>query len=273
MKNALVVGDFDDFRLSHLRLLRAAAKIGPLHIFLRSDEAVARVTGKLPKFPEAERRYLLESIRYVHRVTLISAAEPPIALSSVFDASSAVWVVDEASHSADKLAYCRMHNLEYRVLEENDLTVCLAEQSQFVDAASARKRVIVTGCYDWFHSGHVRFFEEVAELGDLYVVVGHDANIRLLKGEGHPLFSENERRFMVQAVRFVKASLISSGDGWLDAEPEIERIKPHIYAVNEDGDRPEKRSYCESRGIEYRVLKRLPKQGLPQRQSTKLRGF
>ena len=30
----------------------------------------------------------------------------------------------------------------------------------------------MTGCYDWFHSGHVRFFEEVSELGDLYVVAG-----------------------------------------------------------------------------------------------------
>jgi hypothetical protein len=78
---------------------------------------------------------------------------------------------------------------------------------------------------------------------------------------------------MVQAVRFVKQAMISSGHGWLDAEPEIERVAPHIYAVNEDGDRPEKRSYCESHGIEYRVLKRLPKPGLPRRQSTNLRGF
>jgi cytidyltransferase-like protein len=38
-----------------------------------------------------------------------------------------------------------------------------------------RKKVIVTGCYDCFHSGHVRFFEEASALGDLYVVVGRDA--------------------------------------------------------------------------------------------------
>jgi hypothetical protein len=43
--------------------------------------------------------------------------------------------------------------------------------------------------------------------------------------------------------------------------------------VNEDGDRPEKRQYCEAHGIEYRVLKRLPKPGLPRRQSRELRGF
>ena len=36
------------------------------------------------------------------------------------------------------------------------------------------------------------------------------------------------------------AHWISSGWSWLDAEPEIERIQPHIYAVNEDGDKPEK---------------------------------
>jgi hypothetical protein len=78
---------------------------------------------------------------------------------------------------------------------------------------------------------------------------------------------------MVQAIRYVQQALISTGHGWLDAQPEIEQIRPHIYAVNEDGDRPEKRAYCEARGIEYRVLKRLPKEGLPRRQSTDLRGF
>jgi cytidyltransferase-like protein len=138
---------------------------------------------------------------------------------------------------------------------------------------SPRKRVVVTGCFDWFHSGHVRFFEEVSQLGDLYVVVGHDANIAHLKGTGHPMFPETMRRYLVGSVRYVTEALISTGHGWLDAEPEIRCIRPHIYAVNEDGDRPEKRAYCQSHGIEYHVLKRLPKPGLPPRHSTTLRGF
>ena len=110
-------------------------------------------------------------------------------------------------------------------------------------------------------------------MGDLYVVVGHDANIRLLKGQGHPLFPEAERRDMAGAVRYVKQALVATGDGWLDAEPEIKRLRPDIYAVNHDGDRPEKRAYCQAHGIEYRVLERIPKEGLPRRQSTNLRGF
>jgi len=60
----------------------------------------------------------------------------------------------------------------------------------------------------------------------------------------------------------VRRALVSSGEGWLDGEPEIYRLKPDIYAVNEDGDRPEKRQFCEAHGIEYRVLKRTPKEGL-----------
>ena len=133
--------------------------------------------------------------------------------------------------------------------------------------------MLVTGCYDWLHTGHVRFFEEVAEFGELYVVVGHDANITLLKGPGHPLFRQEERRYMVGAIRYVHEAHIATGDGWLDAEPEIRQIQPDIYVVNEDGDRPEKRDYCRAHGIDYRVLVRVPKDGLPRRESTALRGF
>ncbi|HEY3864197.1 MAG TPA: adenylyltransferase/cytidyltransferase family protein [Verrucomicrobiae bacterium] len=140
-------------------------------------------------------------------------------------------------------------------------------------SAGPRKKVLVTGTYDWLHSGHVRFFEEASALGDLYVAVGQDANIRLLKGEGHPLLPQEERRYMVNAIKFVKQTLICSGTGWLDAEPEINVIKPDIYAVNEDGDRGGKREFCERRGIEYAVLRRQPAAGLPARSSTDLRGF
>jgi len=134
-------------------------------------------------------------------------------------------------------------------------------------------KVVVTGCYDWFHSGHVRFFEEVSAYGDLYVTVGNDKTIRVLKGAGHPLFKEQERRYLCASIRYVHQALISSGMGWLDAAPEIERIRPDIYAVNEDGDRPEKRAFCAERGIQYLVLKRVPKEGLTRRSSTSLRGF
>ena len=132
---------------------------------------------------------------------------------------------------------------------------------------------MVTGCYDWLHSGHIRFFMDAAAYGALYAVVGSDRNVELLKGPGHPLQHEDERRYMVGAVRSVHRCLVSSGSGWMDAEPEIDRIRPTHYVVNEDGDQPEKREFCRQRGIEYVVLKRVPHAGLPARSSTALRGF
>jgi cytidyltransferase-like protein len=139
--------------------------------------------------------------------------------------------------------------------------------------ATGHKKVIVSGCYDWLHSGHVRFFEEVSAFGDLYVVVGNDANVTFLKGAGHPLFAQEERRYMVQAIRFVHQALVSTGWDWLDYAPQVEEVHPDLFAVNDDGDRPDKRLFCEEHGIEYVVLKRTPKEGLPRRESTKLRGF
>jgi cytidyltransferase-like protein len=283
MKNVIVTGGFDDLRSRHVRFLQEAARLGRVHALLRSDEAIEKCEGRAPKFPQEERRYLLESIRYVDRVSLLAEPMAPESVDSWQTGMSAIpppdlnpkpdiWAVDPADHSPAKEAYCRANQIEYHAFRPSDL-IGFPQDDAPADqtATSSAKRVMVTGCYDWFHSGHVRFFEEVSQLGDLYVVVGHDANIRLLKGEGHPLFPEQERRYMVAAVRFVKQALISSGHGWLDAEPEIELIRPHIYAVNEDGDRPEKRAYCQTHGIEYRVLKRLPKPGLPARQSTDLR--
>lgn len=273
MKHALVSGSFDDLRSRHVRLLEEASKLGPLHVLLWSDNAITGLEGKPPRFPQQERQYVLECIRYVDRVFLSSDQVERDAWPAQRCRKGDIWVVDEANDSPAKSRWCQANGLEYHVVPQANLDHFPEAPAVPDNPASSRKKVVVTGCYDWFHSGHVRFFEEVSELGDLYVVVGHDENIRLLKGEGHPMFPARERRYIAGAIRFVKAALVSSGEGWMDGEPEFIRIRPDIYAVNEDGDRPEKRAFCDRLGIEYRVLKRLPKEGLPRRQSTFLRGF
>ena len=39
------------------------------------------------------------------------------------------------------------------------------------------KKVFVSGCYDLLHSGHVEFFRQAAQFGDLYVGIGSDETI------------------------------------------------------------------------------------------------
>jgi len=270
-KQIVVAGCFDDIRSRQVRFLEEASELGDLTVLLWNDDSVHRQTGARPKFPEAERFYVLQAIRFVSHVALTDAASNPDTLPELAEPNPQVWVVESAHANLSKKRFCNAKGIELRSLGEEALRGF--PDTPPISSAPGRKKVVVTGCFDWFHSGHVRFFEEVSTYGDLYVCVGHDANVRLLKGNEHPMHSQAERRYLVGAVRFVKQALITSGRGWLDAEPEILRLKPDIYAVNEDGDQGSKREYCERHGIEYLVLKRVPAPGLPKRTSTVLRGF
>jgi len=272
-RTVAVFGAFDDLRSRGVRLLDEASKLGRVVALLWPDEAVRAHTGADPKFPLPERLYFLRALRFVSEVIPLSGPVASDALPMVGLGKPAVWVDDENDANQRRRDFCSEHGLDYQVLPAKLLQNFPEQEDAPAPAPSSRKRVVVTGCYDWLHSGHVRFVEEVSSYGELYVIVGHDANIRLLKGEGHPLLAQEERCYMVGSIRFVTGALVSTGEGWLDADPEIRKLSPAIYAVNEDGDRGGKREYCARMGIDYLVLKRVPAPGLPQRSSTTLRGF
>lgn len=133
-----------------------------------------------------------------------------------------------------------------------------------------RKRVFVSGCYDLLHSGHVEFFRQAAEYGDLYVGIGSDETILHYKNH-KTLYPEQERLFMVKAIRYVKDAYINQGSGILDFVPTLDIVKPDILLVNSDGDSEAKRQLCRERGMEYVVLERTPHEGLKGRSSTDLK--
>lgn len=274
-KQIIVSGGFDDIRSRDLRFLEEAARLGSLTVLLWNDRAIEQFTGRPPGFPLAERNFVLNAIRYVDRVIQVDHATPE-SLPEIPGLRPDTWADIETIANAKRKKFCRDKGMLYHVFKGEE--VASFPESSRADlpvgqTSPAQKKVVATGCFDWIHSGHVRFFEEVSAYGDLYIIVGHDRNIRLLKGEGHPFFPQEERRYAVGSIKYVKQALISTGDGWLDADPEIRRLKPDIYAVNEDGDKGGKREYCRKLGIEYLVLKRTPAQGLPKRSSTDLRGF
>jgi cytidyltransferase-like protein len=267
----MVTGTFDDLRARQIRLLQEASRLGPVTVLLWPDEVVRVAAKKEPRFPITERLYFLRALRFVTRAMALSGhmdiTTPPV----LPDFRPDYWIDETSASLAPRKAAAKAHGMEYRLLPAKCMRGFPALPA--LPGTPGRKKVIVTGSFDWFHSGHVRFFEQVSAYGDLYVVVGHDANIRLLKGPGHPLLTQEERCYVAGSIRHVTQALISTGNGWLDADPEIQRIKPDIYAVNEDGDKGGKREYCQERGIEYLVLKRTPAPGLPKRSSTSLRGF
>lgn len=134
------------------------------------------------------------------------------------------------------------------------------------------KKVMVSGCFDLLHSGHVAFFKEASAYGDLYVALGSDKTLFKLKGRV-PINSEQERLFMVKAVSHVTDAFISRGSGLLDFIDEFKELRPDIFIVNEDGHTPDKQKLCEEQGVEYVILSRKPHGELAPRSTTALRAI
>jgi len=137
-------------------------------------------------------------------------------------------------------------------------------------SVSEKKKVFVTGCFDLLHSGHIAFLQEAETYGDVYVSIGSDANVHYLKGR-YPVNTQEERKYMLDALSCVKNCIINSGWGYIDFEKELRDIMPDFFVVNEDGHTPAKQALCMEMGIEYKVLKRIPHGELPVRSTTMLR--
>jgi len=108
------------------------------------------------------------------------------------------------------------------------------------------------------------------EYGDVYVCVGTDKNVEMLKGRT-PLFPEQERLYLVQAVRYVTHARLSSGTGRLDFEPDMAEIKPNYFFVCDDGGSTDKKNICDKYGVTYIEVPRSPEEGLLARSSTDIK--
>ena len=132
-------------------------------------------------------------------------------------------------------------------------------------------KVFVSGCFDVLHSGHIAFLEEAASYGDVYVSIGSDATVMALKNR-KTMYTEQERKYMLEAIRFVKKVYIGPDPGKiLDFAPLLDEVKPDIFFVNSDGTSDAKKEFVESKGIRYVTSSRIPHANLPERSTTSIR--
>ena len=132
------------------------------------------------------------------------------------------------------------------------------------------RKVLVSGCFDMMHSGHIAFLKTAADFGQVYACIGSDETVFSLKGR-YPIINQSERAFCLSALDSVFEARVSRGSGHLDFLPELLEIKPDIFVVNADGDSAEKRTLMAQNQIEYIVLDRIPAENLPPRSTTALR--
>lgn len=69
---------------------------------------------------------------------------------------------------------------------------------------NGEKVVFTNGCFDLLHSGHVRYLNEAAKLGDrLVIAVNSDESVKILKGDSRPIVHLDGRMELLSALSCV----------------------------------------------------------------------
>lgn len=72
--------------------------------------------------------------------------------------------------------------------------------------------VLVFGCFDILHIGHINFLRCVSEQAKLPVAVGllDDALIKAMKGDKRPIISQNDRLQVIDSIKYINYAFVVS---------------------------------------------------------------
>ena len=96
-----------------------------------------------------------------------------------------------------------------------------------------KKIVLVGGCFDFIHFGHISFLKQAKALGNyLIVALESDDNVRNAKGDNRPIHSQKQRNEMLKALRFID-EVIALPPMNTDAQyfELVEKIHPQVIAI------------------------------------------
>jgi len=122
-----------------------------------------------------------------------------------------------------------------------------------------KNKVLVGGCFDVLHLGHIRFLKKAKSLGNyLVVLLESDENIKKLKGVNRPFHNIRERREVLESLKYIDEVVILPkhvNDKTYDNL--IKKIKPNVIATTE-GDLliNKKREQAKSVGAKLKIIKK-----------------
>ncbi len=94
------------------------------------------------------------------------------------------------------------------------------------------KKIIVAGSFDVLHPGHVKFLEWVKRKfkGKLIIVLARNESIEKMKRR-KPVFSERERKILLEAIRYVDKVIIGDKKDFLKP---LLKEKPDVIVLGYD---------------------------------------
>lgn len=126
-----------------------------------------------------------------------------------------------------------------------------------------KKIVLVGGCFDILHEGHIEFLKKSKNLGDtLIVLLESDENVRVLKGENRPKNNFATRQKNLIKTGFVDIVIPHSTEiSENDYRKIVNSISPDIIAITR-GDPLSDKKQRQAKGVGGRlveVIERNPK--------------
>ncbi len=93
------------------------------------------------------------------------------------------------------------------------------------------KLIFTNGCFDVIHRGHISLLEYCSSLGEVVVGLNSDESVRRLKGDLRPYNNVEDRRAILEAIKYVSQVHIFPEDTPYEL---IKRVNPEIIVKGGD---------------------------------------
>lgn len=124
-----------------------------------------------------------------------------------------------------------------------------------------KKIVLVGGCFDLLHYGHVRFLMDAKKRGNwLVVALESDENVRRMKGGGRPIHNQAQRKELLEALSFIDEVItLPPMKNDTDYTNLVTRVKPDVIAITEgDPIVDKKQKQADTVGAQLVVIPKIP---------------
>ena len=117
-----VSGCFDMMHSGHIRFLEEASTYGDVYVGIGSDDTIKELKGRYPITTQAERKYMLESLRAVKECVINSGTGVIDFLTEIKSIDPDYLIVNEEGNTPLKIALCKELDIKYVVLERRPHT-------------------------------------------------------------------------------------------------------------------------------------------------------
>ncbi len=95
-----------------------------------------------------------------------------------------------------------------------------------------KKRIMINGCFDMLHPGHLYLIKEAKKLGDFLIIGINSDECRVKQGKRKPVIPAEKRKEMLEAIRYVDK--VEIYDETHPPQELIKKYNPDIVVAGEE---------------------------------------